>query len=76
MIGRMQAWLLALLAGAVAAFAALGTAWRRGRRSGEQEARNAAVEIDKDRAAAVRRRVAAARKRVRDHDKDRRGYRD
>jgi hypothetical protein len=76
MIGRMQAWLVAALAGAVAVIAALGTAWRRGRRSGEEDAWDEGVAIDEDRAAHLRRRVTAARERLRDHEADGRGYRD
>ncbi|MFG6501270.1 hypothetical protein [Sulfitobacter sp. 1A15106] len=76
MIGRLQAWLLAALGGAVAVIAALGTAWRRGRRTGKEDALDAAVEFDEDRAAHLRRRVTAARERVRDHEEDGRGYRD
>jgi len=76
MIGRVQLWMLAAAAGALAFAAAIARAFSRGRKSGKREAEDEGYQFDHGRAVSIRRRVDAARERVRQEQSDRRGYRD
>lgn len=76
MIKRFKVWLLAAALGAVALGAALARAFSLGQQSGERDAHEDGHEADQGRAVDIRRRVDAARGRLRDDQSDRRGYRD